>query len=55
MDVSSVLLLVEMEGLVTMLLVMVKLKLLQERMLARLMHPSCSDLDRKERLSMRLA
>ena len=53
MDVSSVLLLVEVEGLGTMLLILM-LELLWERMLANLIRPLCSDLDRKERLSMRL-
>lgn len=53
LDVSWALLLVEMEGLVTMT-VIVMLNLLRERMLALLMRPLCSDLNRKERLSMRL-
>ena len=53
MDVSSVLLLVEMGGLVMMTLI-VMLELLRERMLANLMRLLCSDLGREERLSMRL-
>ena len=61
MGVSSVLLVVEMEGLVMMMvLVMLELllermlELLLERMLPNSMRPLCSDLDRKERLSIRL-
>ena len=53
MDVSSVLLLVEMKGLV-MAIMIVMLELLWERMLPNLMRPLCSDLDREERFSMRL-
>ena len=53
MDVSSVLLLVEMGGLV-MMIVILMLELLRERILANVMRPLCSDLNREEGSSMRL-